>query len=153
MSSSFFMSFRRFLYLLIILTIILCCFFIPTIFSDNSFHNLIDTGYSFSIGNDEYVWPTPGYTSISSYFGRRYSPTAGASSYHKGIDIAAPQGSNLIAVTSGKITFTGFLGGGGYTITLSSSNLKITYCHISPHFIVKTGDIVQKGQIIRICWS
>ena len=58
-----------------------------------------------------YLWPTPGYTTINSYFGKRNSPTAGATSYHKGIDIGAPEGSKLLAICNGKITFTGFLGG------------------------------------------
>ena len=89
-----------------------------------------------------------GYTTINSYFGSRTSPTAGASSYHKGIDIGAPQGSSFIAVCKGKITYTGFLGGGGYTITLSVNNMKITYCHVSPNYIVKVGDVVEKGEII-----
>ena len=89
-----------------------------------------------------------GYTTINSYFGYRTSPTAGASSYHSGLDIGAPEGSNFIAVTSGEITFTGFLGGGGYTITLTSGNYKFTYCHVSPQYIVKEGDYVVQGQVI-----
>ena len=89
-----------------------------------------------------------GYTTINSYFGKRTSPTAGASSFHKGIDIGAPKGSNLHAICDGKITYTGFLGGGGYTITLSVNNMKITYCHVSPLFLVKKGDIVKKGDVI-----
>ena len=89
-----------------------------------------------------------GYTGITSYFGKRVSPTSGASSYHQGIDIGAPQGSALVAVTSGQITFTDFFGGGGYTITLTSGNMKITYCHTSPTYIVKVGDFVQTGQVI-----
>ena len=72
----------------------------------------------------------------------------GASSYHSGLDIGAPEGSKLIAITSGKITFASFLGGGGYTITLTSGNVKFTYCHVSPNYIVKVGDFVTQGQII-----
>ena len=94
-----------------------------------------------------------GYTTINSYFGKRNSPTAGATNYHKGIDIGAPKDTALIAVCNGKITFTGFLGGGGYTITLCVNNIKITYCHVSPNYIVQVGDIVEKGQVIRSCWS
>lgn len=146
MSSSFFKPFSYFFIFLVILILFLTCFFGPTVLGDFSL-NIEDTYYSFDM-NSEYVWPTPGYTTITSYFGRRTSPTAGASSYHKGIDIGAPQGSKLIAVCDGKITFTGFLGGGGYTITLSVNNMKITYCHTSPIYIVKKGDIVKKGQII-----
>lgn len=53
-----------------------------------------------------------------------------------------------MAVTSGKITFTDFLGAGGYTITLTTDNLKISYCHVSPDYIVSEGEFVLKGQII-----
>ena len=100
-----------------------------------------------------FVWPSPGYTKINSYFGKRISPTAGASNYHKGIDIGAPEGSKLIAVVNGEITYTGFLGGGGYTITLSKENMKITYCHVSPNYIVNRGESVMQGQVIRFCRS
>ena len=72
----------------------------------------------------------------------------GASSFHSGIDIPAPQGSNFIAVHDGEITFRQFLGAGGYTITLSFDNFKISYCHCDPNFIVNVGDTVKQGQVI-----
>jgi len=90
-----------------------------------------------------------GYTRISSYFGKRTAPTTGASTYHKGVDIPAPEGTALIASCDGEITFTGFLGGGGYTITLTTlEGLKISYCHVSPNYIVAEGDLIQQGQVI-----
>ena len=57
-------------------------------------------------------------------------------------------GTSFIAVADGKITFVDFLGGGGYTITLSFENYKISYCHCNPNFIVKVGDEVKEGQVI-----
>ena len=105
-------------------------------------------GESIRISNSGFAWPIPGYTKITSPYGRRNSPTVGASSFHKGIDIGAPEGTTLIATIDGIISYVGFLGGGGYTITLSSGNLKITYCHVSPIFMVKEGDRVIRGQII-----
>lgn len=72
----------------------------------------------------------------------------GASTFHKGIDIGAKEGTKLYAICDGEITFADFLGGGGYTITLSNDNMKITYCHVSPDFIVSVGDLVKKGQHI-----
>ncbi len=95
-----------------------------------------------------FVWPIPGYTQISSFFGKRNTPTNNASSSHSGIDIPAPEGSKFIAIHDGEITFRDFLGGGGYTITLSFDNFKITYCHCSPNFIVKVGQQVKQGEII-----
>ena len=59
-----------------------------------------------------------------------------------------PNGTNFIAVADGKITFVDFLGGGGYTITLSFDNYKVSYCHCNPNFIVKVGDEVKEGQVI-----
>lgn len=53
-----------------------------------------------------------GFTTITSPYGRRISPTYGASSFHSGIDIAASPGSNLIAAIGGIITYTGFNGAG-----------------------------------------
>ena len=77
----------------------------------------------------------------------------GASSFHKGIDIGVPEGNDFVAVTNGTITYVGFLGGGGYTITLTDENkingeIKYSYCHCNPNFIVSIGDKVYKGQII-----
>lgn len=155
MSNSFFISFEKLgklLFILILLVFIICILFIPTINANNLSTDPADEGYSFILSYEKYIWPIPGYTSITSPFGKRYSPTAGASSYHKGIDIGAPQGTKLFAVTYGTITFTGFLGGGGYTITLTNGSMKFTYCHVSPNYIVKEGDFIQKGQLIRICW-
>ena len=42
---------------------------------------------------------------------------------------------------------------GGYTITLTDENtlngeIKYTYCHCNPNFIVSKGDYVYKGQVI-----
>lgn len=76
----------------------------------------------------------------------------GASSSHSGIDIPAPQGSKLIAVHDGEITFCQFLGAGGYTITLSFDNFKVSYCHCDPNFMVKVGDQIKQGQVIRTGW-
>lgn len=149
MSSAFFKPFYYLILGIIIISTIIIIFFTPFINKDmNSF---IDVNAIQEIYISEYgfAWPVPGYTTITSYFGKRESPTSGATSYHKGIDIGAPQGSYLIAVTDGKIIYTGFLGGGGYTITLTTEDdIKITYCHVSPNFIVCKGDKVSRGDII-----
>lgn len=146
MFSSFFKTFYYLIAVLIIIVILICCLFIPT-FANSNFQMQINQG-EIVISSSGFAWPIPGYTTITSYFGKRESPTAGASSYHKGLDIGAPEGSVLIAAIDGEITYTGFLGGGGYTITLSKDNMKITYCHVAPIFIVEVGDEVKRGEII-----
>ena len=72
----------------------------------------------------------------------------GASSYHSGIDIAAPAGSNIFSVESGKVILAEFYGGGGCTIIIASGNLQFMYCHVSPSFLVYVGQNVNKGQLI-----
>ena len=89
-----------------------------------------------------------GHNTITSYFGYRNAPTSGASTYHSGIDIGAPKNSNIIAITSGIVTYTGFSGAGGYTLTVTSENFVISYCHVSPTFLVSKGEYVLKGTII-----
>lgn len=133
---------------LIIFSVLICILFIPTLSSGTS-TGIIDESQLIFYGNTNFAWPIPGYTRISSYFGKRNAPTGGASTYHKGVDIPAPEGTNLIATCDGEITFTGFLGGGGYTITLTNSDgIKISYCHVSPNYIVSKGDLIKQGQII-----
>lgn len=122
-------------------------FFVPVI-NSNSFSVIPNNSEILDFNPNGFVWPLPGYTKISSYFGNRPSPTSGASSSHSGIDIPAPVGSKFIAVNDGEITFASFLGAGGYTITLSFDNLRVTYCHCDPNFIVTVGDFVKKGQVI-----
>ena len=95
----------------IFILIFISCFFSPIILSNNNSVLSTENIFFSDISPSGYLWPTPGYTTINSYFGKRNSPTAGATSYHKGIDIGAPEGSKLLAICNGKITFTGFLGG------------------------------------------
>lgn len=97
---------------------------------------------------DNFMWPLDGYTYISSYFGYRNSPTSGASTYHSGIDIPAPEGTNILAVCSGTVKFASWGAGGGYTIVVENDDIKVSYCHVSPNFIVSKYDTVVAGQII-----
>lgn len=147
MNSSFFKTSSYSLKFIIFLIIIICIFIVPIYCI---YPQCFSTYQDKLILNDNstYVWPIPGYTKLTSPFGKRTSPTSGASSFHKGIDVGAPEDTKLYAVCDGEITFVGFLGGGGYTITLSVDSMKITYCHVSPKFIVAVGDKVQKGEWI-----
>ncbi len=139
---------NKFFTFTILISLFICIFFIP-ILNSNSYSNsnILDSEI-IDFNPNGFVWPIPGYTRISSPFGKRTSPTSGASSSHSGIDIPAPQGTKFIAVADGEITFCQFLGAGGYTITLSFDNFKISYCHCDPNFIVSVGNKVKQGQVI-----
>jgi murein DD-endopeptidase MepM/ murein hydrolase activator NlpD len=98
-----------------------------------------------SVGN--FLWPCPGYATVSSGFGPRPSPTPGASSNHQGIDIAAPAGANIIAVAAGTISFAGYSSSAGNYILLSHGNgLYTVYMHCSS--LVVTSGSVSAGQVI-----
>lgn len=149
-----FKSFYSFFIFLIVLSIFISIFFTPGLFKSNNISTAMSNGEILDFNLNGFVWPSPGYTRINSYFGKRNAPTSGASTFHKGIDIGAPEGSVFIAVSDGEITFTNFLGGGGYTITLAvNESLKVSYCHCDPNFIVTVGDKVKQGQVIRSCWT
>ena len=105
-----------------------------------------NSNYYFSTNN--FFWPLPGYHRISSYFGSRTSPVQGASSNHSGIDIPAPEGTTIYSVLPGTVLFTGFKGAGGHTITIESNNIQISYCHVSPNYIVTRGKLISTGEII-----
>ncbi len=73
----------------------------------------------------------------------------GASTYHGGIDIGAPQGTPILAIADGTITLTGWNGGNGYCICIDYGNgITSTYGHVSPNFLVGKNDIVKKGDIV-----
>ena len=145
--------FNSFSFLIITFTFILIfslCFFIP-VFSQYGYISpmqINSNSYYIKISTSNFAWPTPGYNTITSKFGYRTSPTSGASSYHGGIDIAAPTGSNIIASYSGRVSFTGFSGAGGFTVTIKTDNLAISYSHVSPNFLVYVGQFVNQGEII-----
>lgn len=76
------------LFILFVSLFFISCITTFVVYSDASF-TTSSTEYYFS--SNDYSWPLPGYHTISSYFGFRISPITGASSYHSGIDIPAPE--------------------------------------------------------------
>ena len=68
----------------------------------SSFEESEGNGYYY--GTKEWMWPVPECRTISSYFGKRNSPTAGASADHKGIDIACQEGTDVVASKGGIVT-------------------------------------------------
>lgn len=94
-----------------------------------------------------FIWPLSG-GRISSYFGRRRSPTAGASSYHKGLDIATPTGSAVYASSGGVVSSAGWQGGYGYAVVIRHPDGHSTrYAHLSK-ILVSVGQSVAQGQTI-----
>lgn len=105
--SSFFVSIKNLFIIIFIFCFIISILFIPTISRNNNIYTSDSSN-----GNSNFIWPLKNNYTITSSFGKRISPTAGASIFHKGIDISAPEHTELLAVCDGTITFTDFLGGG-----------------------------------------
>jgi len=86
---------------------------------------------------------------ITSGFGwRRYSRRSRRGRMHKGLDIAAPRGTPIVATAPGKVFFVGRKGGYGKTVILShGGTLSTLYAHNSK-IMVEEGDFVVRGQEI-----
>lgn len=145
-----FKSFYKFLFSFISISLFVCILFIPIMYSDSLIYYDNFTK-EIIISSDNFFWPIPGYTYISSYFGKRTSPTSGASAYHSGIDIPASTNAKVYAIDSGIISFASWGAGGGYTIVLELDNFpntSVSYCHLSPNYIVTKNQQVKKGELI-----
>lgn len=105
-----------------------------------------------------FTWPCPSSRRITSEFGMRESPTAGASTNHKGIDIGAAKGSAIVAADSGKVILSTYSASAGNYIIVShgaDASGKIicsVYMHADTR-LVSVGDVVTKGQKIATVGS
>lgn len=99
------------------------------------------------------IWPSPGYSRISSYFGPRKQPVPGASTYHKGLDIGAPFGAKTVAALAGTVESAGCNNSMGNYVCINHGNgVRTIYMHASK-LLVKTGDYVKQGQVIQLVGS
>lgn len=106
----------------------------------------VNTSNSYTGG--VFSWPLPSSTRITSSFGYRNSPTAGASTYHRGIDIGASSGSAIVAAADGVVTFAGYnSASGNYVILSHGGGLFTVYCHCSS-LLVSQGQNVSRGETI-----
>ena len=95
-----------------------------------------------------FTWPVPDSKRVTSDFGPRPSPTAGASSNHKGIDIGAPKGSKIVAAAPGKVIISRYSSSAGYYITIDhGGGLCTVYMHCN-ELLASVGDVVAGGEVI-----
>ena len=96
-----------------------------------------------------YIKPISG-GRLSSGFGRRSSPTKGASSYHKGVDWATPVGTAVMASSSGTVAKAGWGSGYGYVVYINHADGRQTrYGHLSK-VLVSAGQKVSQGDKIAL---
>jgi murein DD-endopeptidase MepM/ murein hydrolase activator NlpD len=90
---------------------------------------------------------------VSSHFGQRTDPFSGQLAMHDGIDFAGKEGTNIIAVAGGIVTWTGARTGYGEMVEISHGDGFVTrYAHNKEN-LVAPGDYVKKGQAIALMGS
>lgn len=118
---------------------------------------LLDIYKNLQTSNEAYVggemmWPVPGYSTISSYYGWRFNNT----DFHTGMDITGSgvHGAPVVAANTGTVVFTkncpynGYsYGYGTYIIVDHGGGITTLYAHLSA-INVSVGDIVVMGQQI-----
>ncbi|MCM1158336.1 MAG: peptidoglycan DD-metalloendopeptidase family protein [Bacteroidales bacterium] len=107
-----------------------------------------NNGYYY--GTNEWMWVVPDCRKISSYFGKRKSPAAGASADHKGIDIPCAEGTNVVASKSGTVTVAESSSSEGNWIAVQHDEHFTSYYMHNSTLLVKAGDTVAKGQVIAL---
>jgi murein DD-endopeptidase MepM/ murein hydrolase activator NlpD len=94
---------------------------------------------------------TKGWT--SSYFGKRTDPFTGRLAMHKGMDFAGKEGSEIVAVASGVVTWASDRYGYGELIEINHGNGYSTRYGHNAKLLVSVGDTVEKGQAISTMGS
>ena len=85
---------------------------------------------------------------MSSEYGMRTDPFHGKSRWHAGVDFAGRQGSEVIAVASGVVTWSSERSGYGNMVEINHSDGFVTrYAHNEVN-VAKLGAIVKKGELI-----
>ncbi len=107
-------------------------------------------------GTGPFEWPLPQDFTITSPFGERIDPITGEVSFHTGTDIAAPEGTPILAAAGGVVTganSTNPRHSYGYYIKLQHDNeYETLYAHCSA-LCVRAGQEVPQGEVIGFVGS
>lgn len=105
-------------------------------------------GITLGYNGEAFACPAPSYTVITSEFGWRSDPFTGLKAYHNGIDMAAAEGTPIVAA------YTGIVGEASYNSSMGNyiyiehgDGLRTIYLHASKLYVSKD-DIVVKGEVI-----
>ncbi|APG62072.1 hypothetical protein LPB140_03750 [Sphingorhabdus lutea] len=96
----------------------------------------------------DFIWPVKG--RLSGLFGRQRIYQGKPGSYHSGMDIAVPTGTEYVAPADGVVILaseTDFSLEGKLLMIDHGNGLNSAFLH-SSELLVKTGDVVKQGQII-----
>jgi len=106
-----------------------------------------------NLGDRAMTFPLSIPAEISSSFGYRIHPISGVERFHQGTDIAAAEGTPVLAAFSGKVEISGWMGGLGLAVIIShDSDRETRYGHLSLTF-VQPGQWVEQGTVIGFVGS
>ncbi len=100
-------------------------------------------------GNSGLMFPLIGSAVVTSPFGWRLHPLMGTWLMHAGRDLAAPEGTPVVAALSGRVMSSGLAGGYGLAIEIEHDGprRRTLYGHLSELY-VKEGQVVRQGEVI-----
>jgi murein DD-endopeptidase MepM/ murein hydrolase activator NlpD len=90
---------------------------------------------------------------ISSYYGMRNDPFSGKREHHDGVDLAGKEGSQVIAVASGVVTWASDRYGYGNLVEVNHGNGYVTRYGHNKEVLVKVGEKVAKGDELALMGS
>ncbi len=104
-------------------------------------------------------FPVENFQAYTSAFGYRTSPYGGASQFHRGLDMAAPQGSYIRNWWAGKVVEVSDDSACGTSVVIESGQWEHIYCHMQGHverdgsgrlaMVDRGGNVkIQEGQIL-----
>ena len=87
---------------------------------------------------------------VSSPYGYRSDPFSKKISYHKGVDVAIPEGTEVRAAAKGTVTESSYNSIGGHYVVLNHGNgIESYYGHLQTR-IVSVGDTVEAGEVVGL---
>ena len=87
---------------------------------------------------------------LSSRYGTRIDPFSGKKAWHEGVDFAGKAGSDIVAVASGVVSWSGERYGYGKMVEVAHGDGVITrYAHNQEN-LVKVGDMVRRGDVVAL---
>lgn len=84
---------------------------------------------------------------VTSGYGRRVHPVTGRLSLHRGVDVAAPEGTRIGAAVGGVVEAIGQSSTWGHNVVVRSGPLWIRYAHAST-VAVRVGDRLGRGDLV-----
>ena len=90
------------------------------------------------------IWPVSG--RVTSSYG--YRSIFSSYSFHRGLDIAVPYGTSVVASDGGTVTYAGWQGTYGKLVIIDHGDGRQTYYAHNSSLLVNVGDKVYQGQTI-----